>query len=87
MAKVEVRACLSLAFEVNARKFYFGRGRRKEHSQSYVTDAQRSPEQNFPRVGQSVKFKQALREVEYQRTKVGNSLRISCLCVVRIWYS
>ena len=62
------RACLNFAFESTVSKFcseqpvpHFSReGRRREHSQSYVTDAQRSAEQNLPLVGQSVKFKQAL---------------------------
>jgi len=61
---MDVRACLNLAFESTASKFCSERGRRREHSRSYVTDAQRSAEQNLPPVGRSVKFKQALRYIQ-----------------------
>ena len=61
MQTINLRAFLNFAFESTASKYCSERGRRREHSQSYVTDAQRSAEQYLPQVGRSVKFKQALK--------------------------
>ena len=54
-------ACLNFAFESTASKYNSERGRRREHSRSYVTDAQRSAELYLLLAGRSVKFKQALK--------------------------
>lgn len=54
-------ACRRIADESKAGKYYSERGAKKEHSQSYVTDEQRSAEQYLSLVGHRVVLRQASR--------------------------